>query len=79
MHVRRKSLRILRQLRIAPVLEGMRGKPALDIQAAADAVSHLSWLAHDWGAGLQELDINPLLVRRAGLGCVAVDGRALLA
>lgn len=73
------ALRMLRQLRIAPVLEGMRGKPALDILAAADAVSRLSWLAHDWGAALQELDINPLLVRRAGLGCVAVDGRALLA
>ncbi|GLC91794.1 acyl-CoA synthetase [Cupriavidus sp. TA19] len=73
-----RAVRMLRGLRIAPVLDGMRGKPPIDIQAAAEAVSRLSWLAHDWGASLKELDINPLLVRRAGLGCVAVDGRALL-
>lgn len=70
--------RMIRSLRTAPLLEGARGKPALDIAAAADVVSRVSWLAHDLGGRLAELDINPLLLREEGLGCTAVDARARL-
>jgi acetyl-CoA synthetase (ADP-forming) len=66
----------LRNLKLWPVLEGVRGRPALDVDALADAAARLSWLAVDAGSSLQELDINPLFLRREGKGAVAVDARA---
>ena len=44
----------------------------------ADAAARLSWLAVDAGDALEELDINPLFLRSAGEGAVAVDARARL-
>ena len=44
-------------------------------ESVADAIKLLA----DLGDRFQELDINPLLVGEAGKGCVAVDGRMLLA
>ena len=69
---------MLRGLRIWPVLDGARGRPALDAAAAVDALVRLSWLAADLGERLVELDLNPLLLRAAGGGAVAVDARATL-
>ncbi|BDG71786.1 acyl-CoA synthetase [Roseomonas fluvialis] len=65
-------------LRVAPVLAGLRGRPA-DTGAAADTLSRLSWLAAELGPRLVELDINPLILRAAGQGAIAVDARATLA
>jgi acyl-CoA synthetase (NDP forming) len=69
---------MLSRLKVCALLEGLRGRPALDIDAVVDAVVRLSWLAHDMRGRLQELDINPLIVRRRGEGCVVADARALL-
>ena len=69
---------MLRGLRLWPVLDGARERPALDAAAAADALVRLSWLAADLGERLVELDLNPLLLRAAGAGAVAVDARATL-
>jgi acyl-CoA synthetase (NDP forming) len=68
--------RLLRSLRLAPVFEGVRGGPPLDIDAAANVVVRLSWLAVDLGARLIDLEINPLIVERVGAGARAVDVRA---
>lgn len=65
-------------LRIAPVLAGLRGRPA-DMEAAAEALERLSWLAAELGPRLVTLDINPLVLRAAGQGAIAVDARATLA
>ena len=70
---------LLPRLRLWPLLQGVRGGPALDIDALADGAARLSWLALDAGARLQELDVNPLFLRREGEGAIAVDARALLA
>jgi len=77
--------RMLRSLRAARVLEGVRGGPALDVEAAVDAVVRLSWLAADLGGGadggaadLAELDVNPLLLGAEGEGATAVDCLAVL-
>ena len=51
-----------------PVLEGVRGRPALDVAAAVDALVRLSWLAADLGEGWWRLDLNPILLRAAGEG-----------
>ena len=69
---------LMRDLRLWPVLDGARGRPRLDVAAIAHAAHRLSWLAVDAGPRLKELDINPLFVRAAGAGVVAVDARARL-
>jgi acetyl-CoA synthetase (ADP-forming) len=70
---------MLRRLRLAPLLDGVRGRPALDVAAAAEALARLSWLAADLGARLEDVEVNPLILRAAGQGVVAVDGRGTLA
>ncbi len=69
---------LLNGLRLRPLLDGVRGKPAADVVAAVDAIVHLSWLAADLGDRLRELDVNPLIVGARGAGAVAVDGRAVI-
>jgi succinyl-CoA synthetase beta subunit len=77
-----------RSLRLAPVdlaaahemisevrgfvaLTGYRGKAKGDLEALAHAIVALSRLADD--ASVTEAEINPLIVRPAGAGVVAVD------
>ena len=65
-------------LAAAPLLHGARGRPPLDVDAIVDAVVGVSWLAADLGPRLVDLEVNPLIVRRAGEGAVAVDARGRL-
>jgi acyl-CoA synthetase (NDP forming) len=68
--------RLLGSLRGAPLLEGARGRPALDVAAAAAAVAALSRAAAACPA-VAELDVNPLLVLPDG--CLALDARVVVA
>ena len=68
--------RMLRSLRAAPLLLGARGRPPLDLSAAARAVAALSRAAAAC-PGLAELEANPLLVLRDG--ALGLDARAVLA
>ncbi|MCG8357633.1 MAG: acetate--CoA ligase family protein [Kiloniellales bacterium] len=63
----------LLSLKTAPLLQGFRGRPAGDLDAAVDAVLRIAELAADERLGIEELDINPLVVRPEGRGVVAVD------
>ena len=65
--------RSLRRLRIAPLLDGVRGEPALDVAAFCRAAVAVGELMRDDSAGITNLDINPVIVRARGEGCVAVD------
>ena len=58
-------------------LTGYRGKPKGDLDALAHAIVAMSRLAQD--AGVAEAEINPLIVRPAGEGVVAVDALVRLA
>jgi acetyl-CoA synthetase (ADP-forming) len=69
---------MLARLKVHALLQGIRGRPPLDIDAVVDVVVRLSWLAHALRDRLQELDINPLIVGPRGEGCRVVDARALL-
>ena len=69
---------LLASLAAAPLLAGARGRRPLDVDAVADVVSRLSWLAIDLGPRLVDLEVNPLIVRRQGGGAVAVDCRGTL-
>ena len=70
---------MIRSLRSVPLLEGARGRPPLDVEAIADALVRLSWLAADLGPRLVDLEVNPLIVKKRGEGAIAVDGRGSIA
>ncbi len=63
----------LRRLRIAPLLDGVRGEPALDTAAFCRSAVAVGALMCDDAAGITQLDVNPLIVGERGQGCVAVD------
>jgi acyl-CoA synthetase (NDP forming) len=60
----------------APLLTGARGRPPLDVAAAAHAVAALSRFAAVHPE-IAELEVNPLLVRREG--ALGLDARIVLA
>lgn len=70
--------RLLLSLRGSRLFGELRGKPARDIDAAAEVVARLSWLAADLADDIAELDVNPLLIGAQGDGVVAVDALAVL-
>ncbi|MSP77432.1 MAG: CoA-binding protein [Rhodospirillaceae bacterium] len=59
-------------------IRGYRNLPAGDVAALARAIAAFSQLAHDGFADVSEAEINPVLVKRAGDGVVAVDGLVVL-
>jgi acyl-CoA synthetase (NDP forming) len=68
---------MIAEVRGLTLLSGYRGKPAGDLDALAHAVVALSRLAHD--ATVLDAEINPMIVRPAGQGVVAVDAVVRLA
>ena len=68
-----EAMAMLRSLKAFAVLDGARGRPKADLAAAASAITALSRFAAQHAADIAEIDINPLLVRPAGDGAVALD------
>jgi succinyl-CoA synthetase beta subunit len=64
---------MISEVKALAALAGYRGKPAGDLEALAQAIVALSRLASDEQLKVAEAEINPLMVRRAGEGVVAVD------
>jgi acyl-CoA synthetase (NDP forming) len=69
----------LRALRVAKLLAGFRGRPAGDVPALVQTALAAGRYAQASLESLTELDINPVIVRPAGLGAVAVDALIRLA
>ncbi|MGA9368252.1 MAG: acetate--CoA ligase family protein, partial [Steroidobacteraceae bacterium] len=69
----------LGRLGIGRLLGGYRGRPPGDLPALARAVLACARYAEDNVDRLLELDLNPVIVRPAGLGVVAVDALVRLA
>jgi len=67
--------RLLRSLRASALLDGVRGRPAVDVAAAARGVVALgdAMAAHP---EIAELEVNPLLVTPRG--AIALDARIAL-
>ena len=63
----------LATLKLARLLDGFRGKPRGDVDALVEVVSGIARYAAAELATLQEIDVNPVIVRPAGKGAVAVD------
>ncbi|MFD5427527.1 acetate--CoA ligase family protein [Streptomyces sp. NPDC127084] len=71
-----RAERLLRGLRTARLLAGVRGRPAVDVTAAAEVIALITEVAAAHPE-IAELEINPLLVRPSGV--LALDARAVLA
>jgi len=67
------ALQMLRRLRGWPLLDGFRGGPVHDVDAAAQAIVATSEVATALGPELVEFEINPLIVHEKGHGATAVD------
>src|SRR5215212_3283935 len=63
---------------LATLLRGVRGAPSADRAALAQALVALSTLADRLGDRLETVDVNPLLVRPAGQGALALDALVVL-
>ncbi len=68
-----EARRMIREVKGFPLLDGARGRPKADVEALAQALSHLSVFAAARAEDLESLDINPFIVLPEGKGCVAVD------
>ncbi|MCI4592432.1 acetate--CoA ligase family protein [Sphingobium sp. BYY-5] len=62
----------IRKLRMAPLLDGFRGAPAMDIGAVADIVQRLGKMVAATPA-IREVDLNPVIVYPQGQGALALD------
>ncbi len=71
-----EALVMLDELRLAPLLHGVRGEAPVDLPALAATVARFSALVAA-APGLQELEINPLVAGSSAV--IAVDARATLA
>jgi acyl-CoA synthetase (NDP forming) len=64
---------MLRELRSFPLLDGYRGAVPADVAALIETMVGLSDFMLKHGAGIAELELNPVQVLRLGEGAVAVD------
>ena len=70
---REKVLHALAQLKCAPLLNGFRGAPPADLNAAVDAILVVANMVESDPDSIVELDINPLMILAEGQGVVAAD------
>jgi acetyltransferase len=69
---------MLSEIRSKALLEGVRGKPAVDKDAIIDVLLRMGQLVQDFPE-IAEFDINPLIVYPKGQGALAIDMRLVLA
>ncbi|MBR2689710.1 MAG: acetate--CoA ligase family protein [Aquamicrobium sp.] len=69
----------LRSLRMFPLLDGYRGRPKADLDAAIAAIEKIARFAMAHAGGIEELDINPLIVCAEGKGAWIADALLVVA
>ncbi len=70
---REEIRRAIERLRIAAVFKGVRGEAAMDVEALCDTVLAVGRLMMDDQQAIDSIDLNPVILKDKGLGCVAVD------
>jgi acetate---CoA ligase (ADP-forming) len=73
------ALTMLQSLKTWPLLDGYRGRPRADVDAAVSAIVAFSRMASQLGERIVEAEINPVFVLPAGHGVRAADGVAVIA
>ncbi len=69
-----RAKRALKNLKLFPLIKGFRGDKGYDIESLVEALVNLGRLSRE-NPEIEELDINPVFVRKEG--CLAVDVRIL--
>ena len=59
-------------LRLAPLLNGYRGRAAADLEAAVDAIAAMAAII-EADPAIDEIEVNPLMLGEIGTGALAVD------
>ena len=70
---RDEARRMIDEIKGRAVLDGVRGRPAGDVEALAETLAALSRFAAAHAESLETCDVNPFLVRPPGRGGVALD------
>jgi hypothetical protein len=68
---RATARRLVDSLQLRSLLDGLRDRPPVDVDAFCEAAERFSLMAAALGDAIDEIDINPVIVHPAG--CVAVD------
>ncbi len=68
-----QALEMIRSIRGYPLISGARGQPPGDINALAEAITLTAHFIAANAAQLASLDLNPVVLRPAGKGVVAID------
>jgi len=68
---------MLSEIRSKALLDGVRGKPAVDKEAIVDVLLRMGQLVQDFPE-IAEFDINPLIVYPKEQGAIAIDMRLVL-
>jgi acyl-CoA synthetase (NDP forming) len=68
-----EALRMTREVKGSALLDGVRGQPRVNRNALVDTIMRVQRLAVDLSSEIDELDINPLIVRPGSLGATALD------
>jgi acyl-CoA synthetase (NDP forming) len=73
-----EALAMIDEVKGLATIRGYRNLPKGDVAALARTIAAFSHLAHEAFSAISEAEINPLLVKKAGEGVVAVDGLVML-
>lgn len=73
-----QALRMLDEIRGAPIIAGVRGEAPRDRNALADVICQYSTMILDLADEVSESDANPVLVYEMGKGLKVVDARIIL-
>jgi len=73
-----QAMRMLGEIRGAPILAGVRGEAPRDREKLADTVTRYATMILDLADEISESDANPVLVYEEGKGVKVVDARIIL-
>lgn len=69
--------KMISEIKAIKLLKGVRGEKSIDFKKLATVICHVSQMVTDFPE-IQELDLNPLIVREKGKEAVAIDARILV-
>lgn len=75
---KKSALRMIEEIRGAPILAGVRGEEPRDRDVLAETISRYAHMIVDLQEEVSESDANPVLVYQEGKGLKVVDARIIL-
>ena len=75
---KKSAIRMISEIRGAPILAGVRGESPRDREILAETISRYAYMIVDLESDISESDANPVLVYEEGKGLKVVDARIIL-